>query len=430
MNLNKYILQNADVYLNNKIEKLDIQIENGIIVKIANKIEDNNNIKVIDCKNKLITTSFIDPHVHFRTPGYEHKEDLETGSMAALKGGYSHVCEMPNTNPVLDTELMINKHLKHIKKQAIIKIRPFSAATISLAGHVLVDIDNISKYDIAGFSDDGKGIQNKEIMKELLIKAGQNNKLVSAHCEDEEQFINGMGAFNEGNTTQKNNMIGINNKSEWVMIQRDIDIIKEIHNKHPYQYHICHMSTKESLDILKEAKKANLNVTAEVTPHHLISDDSEIDVTDSNYKMNPPLRNKKDVQAMIDGLNQGIIQCIATDHAPHSEAEKNQDVNDAPFGIIGLELAFSLLNTYLIKTQKVTLETILKAMIDNPQKIFNIDNSLKVGNKAYLNIIDLNKDVVYTKENIKSKSKNTFYLNRELKGKIEKTIFEDKIYNW
>lgn len=427
MNLSNYILKNGTVYLNQEFVKKDIEIKDGIVVQIEDSLTGEN---IIDCQNKLITPSFIDGHVHFRTPGFEYKEDIKTGSMAALKGGYSHVCEMPNTNPTLDDVETIQAHLKQIEQEAYCYVIPFSGATTNLAGKEMVDIEKISLLAIEGFSDDGKGIQDDEMMEKVLIKAGKYHKLVSAHCEDEAEFVNGMGAINEGITASKNNIKAINNKSEWAMIKRDVEIAKIIHGKHEYQYHICHMSTKESLAILKEAKELGLNVSAEVTPHHLISDESQIDINNANYKMNPPLRNKEDVQAMVEGLNSGIIECIATDHAPHSEKEKANPIENAPFGIIGLELAFSLLNTYLVKTKQVELQTILKAMIDNPQRIFKINNSLQINRKAYLNIIDLDKEVQYTKDNLVSKSKNTFYLGQKLRGKVEKTIFENKIYEW
>ncbi|MDF9866662.1 dihydroorotase [Bacilli bacterium PM5-3] len=427
MSLNKYCLKNGLVYYKNDFKKLDILIEDGYVIEIGD-IECD--CEIIDCSNKLITPSFIDVHVHFRTPGFSYKEDLKTGSIAALKGGYSHVCEMPNTKPCLDDYKTMVEHLNSIKNEAYCHIFPFSAASINLEGKEMVNIDNLSQLEIAGFSDDGKGIQSYEMMKEVLIKAGENNKIFSGHCEDESEFSDGMGCIGVGKTSESSGLKAISNRSEYAMIARDIEIITDIHNKKNYQYHVCHISTKESLDIIKQAKERNYNVSCEVTPHHLISDESEIDIKNSNYKMNPPLRSRNDVDSLVAGLNAGVIEVIATDHAPHTDEEKNKGFDKAPFGIIGLELAFSLLNTYLIKENKVELKTILKCLIDNPSRLFKIDNSLKVDNKAYLNIIDLDKKVVYTKDNLKSKSSNTFYLNRELFGKVETTIFEDKQYHW
>lgn len=429
MNLNNILLKDATIYLNKEFIDKDILIEDGIIKAIEDNIT-TENAKIIDCSNKLVTPSFIDVHVHLRTPGFEYKEDLVSGSKAALKGGYSHLFSMPNTNPCLDDFDIIASHIKDIEAKSLVKVFPFSAISKKLAGKELVDIEKIAKLNIGGFSDDGKGLQDDNLMKEALIKAGQANRLISAHCEDEDEFDNGIGSISEGKTAQKSGLKTINNKSEYAMIARDLKIIDEIHNIHNYQYHVCHISTKESLDLIKEAKANNHNVSCEVTPHHLISSEEEIDVNNANYKMNPPLRSKADRDYLVAGLNDKSIEIIATDHAPHSFEEKQKSFENAPFGIIGLELAFSLLNTHLVKTNKVKLETILDCLIDNPTRIFKIDKKVAINEKAYFNIIDLDKEVVYTKDNVVSKSSNTFYLDTKLHGKIEKVIFEDKLYEY
>lgn len=427
MNLkNSYLLKGGQVFLDNSFKQVDIFIKDGLIKDIDENLNEEG--IVIDCTNKIVTPSFIDTHVHFRTPGFSYKEDLVTGSKAALHGGYSHVFEMPNTSPCLDDYETIEEHLKQIEKETLCYVYPFSAASTNLAGKELVAVDKIAKLNIVGFSDDGKGIQSDELMKEILIEAGKYNKVVSAHCEDEEEFAQGMGAVAIGSTSEKNNMLGINNKSEYAMIQRDINVIEEIDGKYNYQYHVCHISTKESLKIIENAKKQGYKVSCEVTPHHLISDESIIDVNNSNYKMNPPLRSKDDVNALIKGLNEGSIEVIATDHAPHSEEEKEQSIESAPFGIIGLELAFSLINTYLIKTGKVKLETVLNCLTSNPARLFNVDIGIVIGKDAHIDVIDLDKKVTYTKDNLKSKSSNTFYLNQELIGQVETVFFKDKVY--
>lgn len=423
----KCLVKNGLVFYQEKFSKLDILIEEGITIKIAKGIEIEEDIKVIDASNKIVTSSFIDVHTHLRTPGYEYKEDLKTGSKAALKGGYSHICTMPNTKPCLDNYERLNDYLTQIKKESLINILPFSAATIDLKGQELVDVNKISEL-IIGFSDDGKGIQSDELMKELLIKAGQNKRIVAAHCEDEGEFIDGMGSLNK-NIASKHHQMGINNESEWKMIDRDLRLVEQLKDQ-VYHYHVCHISTKESLDLIKLAQAKDLPVSCEVTPHHLISNELDIDINNANYKMNPPLRSIEDVDNLIEGLRLGYIQMIATDHAPHSDEEKQLPLDQAPFGIIGLELAFSLLYTKLVKTNKVEIETIIKAMSNNPSKIFKIDNQLDINKKAYLNIIDLDEKVIYTKDNLASKASNTPYLNEELSGKISEVIFEDKYYKF
>lgn len=429
MNLNKVILKNGTLYLNEKFIKQDILIEQGLIKAIEANLEDSE-AKVIDCTNKLITPSFVDVHVHLRTPGFEYKEDLITGTKAALKGGYSHLCSMPNTFPCLDNYEVIKDHLEAINKQALCYVYPFSAMSYALAGQELVEVEKIASLAIAGFSDDGKGLQDDELMKEALIRAGKENKLVSAHCEDEDEFEEGIGSIGVGKTASKTGLKTISNKSEYAMIDRDLKIIDQIHGEHNYQYHVCHISTVESLTLIKKAKAKRHHVSCEVTPHHLISCEEDLNVDDANFKMNPPLRSQADRDYLIAGLNDGSIDVIATDHAPHSKEEKQKAFEQAPFGIIGLELAFSLLNTYLVKTDLVQLETILKCLIDNPTRLFKIDKKVAVNEKAYFNVIDLESEVIYTKDNLASKASNTFYLDRPLKGKIEKVIFENKLYEY
>lgn len=427
MNLNKYLLKNGLVYYEGELKYLDILIEDGIIKDISANLEYDIEI---DCTNKLITPSFTDVHVHLRTPGYTYKEDIESGTLAALRGGYSHICSMPNTNPCLDNETILTEHIDIINEKAHCTVIPFSAATIGLQGTTKVAIDSLSKLKIAGFSDDGKGVQDDTLMEEILIKTGLNGHIFSGHCEDESEFIKGIGCIGDGSTSVKHNLKTISNRCEYQMVARDLNIIDKIHGKHPYAYHVCHISTKETCALIRDAKALGHNVTCEVTPHHLISDQSEIDVTDSNYKMNPPLRTRDDINALIAGLNEGVIDIIATDHAPHSISDKDNSIEDAPFGIIGLELAFPLLYTYLVLCHRTSIEVILNALIDNPNRIFKIDKKLALNKDAYLNVIDLHKEIEFTSDNLLSKSSNTFYLNESLHGYIELTIYKDKIYDW
>lgn len=424
--LSSCLIKNGLVYLNGEFIKQDILVKDGIVEQLGFIEEEA--CHIIDARNKIITPSFIDVHVHFRTPGYTYKEDLVSGSKAALKGGYSHVCTMPNTKPCLDNYSLIKEYLKQIKAKSLVHIIPYSAASINLKGCELVDIAKISKLDIIGFSDDGKGIQSEELMKQLLIKAGQSKKLVAAHCEDENEFRDGMGCLNK-HIAQKYHLKGINNQSEYKMIARDLKLVKQLKNE-VYHYHVCHISTKESLQLIKEALLDELPVSCEVTPHHLISDETQVVLNDANYKMNPPLRSREDVNSLIEGLNQGYIQVIASDHAPHTSQEKALSIEQAPFGIIGLELAFSLLYTKLVKTNKVRLSTIINALSVNPSRIFKIDNQIKVKQKAYLNIIDLNEVVIYTSDNLVSKASNSPYLNEELRGKIKYVVFEKMLYEY
>ncbi|MGL4383513.1 MAG: dihydroorotase [Bacilli bacterium] len=427
MNLDNYILKNGLVFIEGILIKKDILIRDGIIIEIADNLIGDN---LVDVTNKIISYGFCDMHVHLRTPGFMHKEDLKTGSMAALHGGYTSIATMPNTNPVMDNVDTITSYLNDIRALDLIEIRPFSAASKLERGQELVALNSIAHLNIAGFSDDGKGLQDASLMKELLIKAGALNKLVSMHCEDEKELNGAIGCMNEGYYSQKYNVKGINKASEYKMIERDLNIIKEIHNHYPYSYHVNHISCQQSLDLIKEAKALNHHVTCEVTPHHLISDDSWVDISNANYKMNPPLRDISDVNSLVAGLNDGSIDVIATDHAPHSISEKDCDFTYAPFGIIGLETSFSLLNTYLVKTNKVKIETILKALIDNPRKLLQLDYKIKEGSSVNLNIIDLNQTIQYNTSNTYSKSANTFYYEKPLIGQVISTIIKNKQYHW
>ncbi|MDR3215588.1 MAG: dihydroorotase [Bacilli bacterium] len=428
MQLNKYQLINGIVYYDRILRKMNVGINNGIITYLGDEILDNYDL--IDCRNRLITLGFIDTHVHFRSPGYSYKEDLVTGSRAALKGGYMHVCTMPNTKPCLDNY----KDLKYYLRQANIKsdifIHSFSAITLNQEGRDLVDIENISTLGICGYSDDGKGLQDGSMMKQVLIETGEFNHLVSAHCEDETTYQDGQGCIGVGKTASEHNLKTISNACESNMIDRDLKVISHIHGIYNYHYHVCHISTMQSLKLIEAAKAKGYNVSCEVTPHHLISDESEIDINNTNYKMNPPLRSRNDVDYLVEGLRNGHIDIIATDHAPHTKEDKDVPFDEAPFGIIGLEMAFSLLNTYLIKSGKVPLVKILECLIDNPSNIFNIEHRLAVGEHAFLNIIDLDCDVMYTENDLASKSCNTFYLNRALKGKVIMNIVKRKQFYW
>ncbi|MFV0380087.1 MAG: dihydroorotase [Anaerorhabdus sp.] len=428
MNYKRVLLKNGMVYIDGKFHKKDILLNNGKIIDIGSNLSEE--CEVIDCSNLKILPSFTDIHVHFRDPGDNLSENILTGSKAALKGGYTHVFEMPNTNPVLDNYEIMRKHLADIKNSAMCHVIPFSAASIGLNGKVLVDTEKIASLEIAGFSDDGKGIQDRELMKTILIEAGKRNLVVSAHCEDESEFIDGVGCIFEGEKANDNNLKGINASSEYRMIERDIDIISEIHGIHPYRYHVCHISCKESLELIIAAKEKGYNITCEVTPHHLISDVSEIDVRDANYKMNPPLRSKADVGFLQKGIKDGYIDVVASDHAPHHKDKKNKGFEKSAFGIIGLELSFSLINTYLVRTGLISTERMVEVMSLAPARIMGIDKSLKIGSPANICIIDDREKVKYEKADIVSKSHNSFYLSRELYGKVVATIIEDKIYNW
>ncbi len=425
MQLNKYILKNGQVFTKEGFAKLDIEVTAGEITALAKELNGDNEI---DMSGKIITPGFIDPHVHLREPGFEYKEDIKTGSLSGVKGGYSHLMAMPNTKPCMDDVETINHFNDLVEEKAYNHVTTFSAISEDLAGINLVDFDEINKLRIAGFSDDGKGVQTDEKMLDTLRKIEELDSILSLHCEDESELGDVMGCVNDGEVSKRLGLIGINNASEWKMIKRDIDLMLE--NKINCRYHVCHISARESVDLISEAKKQGLNVSAEVSPHHLILNEEDIRQNDPNYKMNPPLRSKQDQQRLIDGLNEGTLEIIATDHAPHHSDEKSGDMSTAAFGIIGLDFAFASLYTYLVKEGKVELTTILNAMTYNPAKRFNINHDVAIGLKANLCVLDLEEQTKVSVETMGSKASNTPFIDQEMDSKVIMTIIDGKVYDW
>lgn len=426
MQSSKVVLKNAQVFMESGFETVDIEIENGCISKIETDIACDN---ILDLEGKIISPGFVDPHVHLREPGFTKKEDIASGTLSAIKGGYTHVMAMPNTNPCMDDVNTIQHFNSLVTEKANCNVKTFSAISKELMGEELVDFKAISKLDIAGFSDDGKGVQTEEKMLETLKIIEDMDTILSLHCEDEAELGEEMGSVNLGVASKRHNLVGINNASEWKMVKRDLDLMFE--NKLNPKYHVCHASTRETIDLIKLGKERGQDVSCEVTPHHLILTDEDISLPNPNFKMNPPLRAKADQQRLIKGLNEGEIEIIATDHAPHAEFEKERGIVKGPFGIIGLDTAFSLLYTYLVKPGKVELETILKAMTYNPAKRFEIkDYGIKVGMAANLTVLDLGKSKIYTKENMGSKASNTPFINQELQATVEMTIVNGRVHNW
>src|SRR5690625_4500687 len=307
-------------------EAVQILIEDGNIKKIATQIEEGAQ-KIIDGKGKLVLPGLIDVHIHLREPGGEHKETIQTGTRAAARGGFTTVCAMPNTIAVSDRVESLEKLFDQIKKNAIVRVLPYGSITENLAGEEITDIDGLSNAGVFAFTDDGVGIQSSDVMLRAMEKAAKNNKAIVAHCEDN-SVLHG-GVVHEGKVSERLNLPGIPSVSESVQIARDV-LLAEATGCH---YHVCHVSTKESVRVIRDAKKAGIHVTAEVTPHHLLLTEEDIQTDDPNFKMNPPLRSKEDQEALLEGLLDGTIDMIATDHAPHTAEEKAVGFLKAPFGI-------------------------------------------------------------------------------------------------
>ena len=314
--------------------------------------------------NYFILPGFCDVHVHFREPGFSYKETIKSGSLAAAHGGYTAVCTMPNLNPVPDCAEHLNKQLQIIENDAVINVYPYSSITVGQQGEQLSDMDSMAK-DCIAFSDDGRGVQSRELMRTAMLKAKSLGKMIVAHCEDNSLLYGGY--IHDGEYAKEHGHRGICSESEWGPIKRDLELVRETGCK----YHVCHISCKESVELIRQAKAEGLDVTCETGPHYLILDDSDLQ-EDGKFKMNPPLRSYEDKLALIEGIKDGTIDMIATDHAPHSKEEKGKGLEKSAFGIVGIETAFQLMYTYFVKTNIITLEKLLDLLCFNARKRFNI----------------------------------------------------------
>ena len=413
------ILKNGLLLQGEELIQKDIEITDGIITRIDSNISSKNE-EVIDLERKFVSPGFIDMHVHLREPGYENKETIYTGTKAAAKGGYTLVCAMPNTNPVPDSIDNVNKILSLIEKNSVIKVLPYAAISRGIKhGSELVDME-LLKDKVCGFTNDGFGIQSTKQMYNTMNNAYKYETLIAAHCEDEE-LLNG-GYVHKGKTAQEKGWIGMTSLTESIQIARDSLIAEETNSR----YHVCHISTKEGVRIVRDAKKRGVNISCEVTPHHLLL--TESDVTNTNYKMNPPVRGLDDKYALISGLLDGTIDCIATDHAPHTKQEKDKDFTEAPFGVVGLETAFPLIYTHFVKTNMARLSDIVKWFSLNPARRLNLGYSKLVeGRVADITVIDLNKKKTIDKNDFYSKGKNTPFNGMEAYGWPVLTICNGKI---
>ncbi|MDO5556532.1 MAG: dihydroorotase [Clostridia bacterium] len=398
----------------------DILIENEKVKKISKEINTKTD-KIIDCTDLFIIPGMIDMHCHLREPGFEHKETIETGCKSAIKGGFTTICPMPNTNPTCDSTFILEKIQNEAKRIALCNVLPYASVTIGEKGEELTDFKELQVAGAIAFSDDGMPVVSSKIMREAVIKSNELGTFVASHCEDKEL---GKGAINNGKVAEKLNVQGVYPEAEILMAAREIEIA-EINKKH---VHICHISTKESVNMIRDAKKRGVNVTCETCPHYYSFTEEEVLDSGANAKMNPPLRTKQDLEAIIEGLKDGTIDNIITDHAPHSEQEKSQELSKAPNGIIGFETLLAATITNLVDKEEIDYLDLVKLTSYNPAKILGIEKgSIEEGNRADITIFNPNEEYIYTKEDIVSKSKNTPFIGKKLKGKVYYTIVNGKI---
>ncbi len=365
-----------------------------------------------DGRGLAVFPGFCDVHVHFREPGFSYKETIETGSRAAAHGGYTSVCTMPNLNPVPDSIDHIREQVRLIEEEAVIHVYPFGAITVGEKGEQLSDIEGINEYAV-GFSDDGKGVQSGDMMKEAMLRAKALGKVISAHCED--NTLNHGGYIHDGSYAKAHGHKGISSESEWKQIERDIALAAET----GCSYHVCHISCKESVELIRNAKKKGVDVTCETAPHYLLLDENDLQ-EDGRFRMAPPLRSTEDRLALIEGLKDGTIDMIATDHAPHSAEEKAKGLPGSAFGIVGIETAFPLMYTYFVKTGILTMDRLVNLLIVNPRKRFNIPFD------GYT-VWDLNAESTVDPETFLSKGKATPFTGMKIFGECVLTVANNKI---
>ena len=405
----------------------DILVTDNIITKVESNIDEDaikseQECKVIDASNQFVMPGLIDLHVHFREPGFEYKETIKTGSLSAARGGFTSVCPMPNTKPVIDSVEMLEKELDIIKRDAVVNVYPVAAITKGMKGEELTDIRELVKHGAIAISEDGKSVMNSSLLREAMKIAKETGIPVLSHCEDI-NLVEG-GVMNKGERSEELGLKGISNAVEDIIVARDIMLAKET----GCRLHLCHCSTYDSVRLIEEAKKEGLPVTGEVCPHHFSLTEEDIVADDANYKMNPPIRTKKDVDELIAGIHNNIMDIISTDHAPHSEEEKTGSMTKAPFGIVGLETSVSLVATELLDKGVITPLKMAEIMSYNPAKVIGIDRgTLQVGKVADITIIDPNKEYVIDKNEFVSKGKNTPFDGKKVKGKVMTTIVNGKI---
>lgn len=420
------LFQNGTVYIKGKFQEKDFMVDDDGCIVIADKIDLTDDVEeVIDCAGLHVFPGLIDPHVHLREPGYSYKETMKSGTKAAAHGGYTTVFAMPNVNPVPDSLENIQVLEKLIKQDALVHVVPIASITLGQKGvGELVNFNELIGETYL-FSDDGKGVQTKEMMKQAMIACQKNNAVIIAHCEDE-SLLKPKGCIHDGKKAIEFNLVGISSASEFEQVKRDIDLVRET----KCQYHICHISTKESVAILRQAKKEGLPVSGEVTPHHLFLCEDDISENHGRFKMNPPLRSKEDQEALIQGLLDGTIEIIATDQAPHSEDEKNCTMDLASMGIVGNEIAFPLVYTKLVKEKKCTLEQCVEWMSGNAADIFGVDGGEIVNfEKANFTIFNLNDRQQVRSREFESMGRSTPFEGQWLQSKCYMTVVDgDVVY--
>ncbi len=416
----KLLLKDATIYAAEGRLQGDLLVENGLISALGESLACDDSTRVINCRGLHVIYGLVDVHVHLREPGFSHKETIRTGTLAAAHGGYTTVCSMPNLNPAPDTTEHLQQQLDIIERDAAIEVLPYASITIGQRGSgELVDFQALAPK-VAGFSDDGKGVQSGELMAEAMRRANAAGSRIVAHCEVDD-LLHG-GYIHDGVYCRTHNHRGICSESEWEQVERDIRLAEAT----GCQYHVCHISTRESVELVRAAKARGLNVSCETGPHYLLLCDADLQ-EEGRFKMNPPLRSADDKDALIEGILDGTIEVMATDHAPHAENEKAKGLEKSAFGIVGIETVFPLMYTHFVRTGRMTFEHLMEIMSANPRRLFALDGKLAVGERADLAILDLDHEYEIRSEEFLSMGHSTPFEGWKVYGECVMTISRGEI---
>lgn len=394
------LLTGGTVFQSGSFRQMDVAMDQGRIVSVSPSLP-KEGFSVIECSDLLIVPGFVDVHVHLREPGFSYKETVFSGTSAAAAGGYTAVCAMPNLKPVPDSREHLEAQLAVIRRDAKVRVYPYGAITCGEQGEALADLEAMAP-DVAGFSDDGRGVQSESRMRAAMELARKLDKPIVAHCEDESLLAKGW-SVHDGDFARRSGLVGNASESEWRQVERDLKLVRET----GCQYHVCHVSTKESVALIRAAKAEGLPVTCETGPHYLVLCDEDL-LDEGRFRMNPPIRSAADRDALLEGLLDGTVDCIATDHAPHSAQEKAGGLAKSLNGIVGLECAFPVLYTQLVRTGVVPMETLLNALCVNPRRIFRLSGGdVAPGQIADLTVLDLNRPCVIDSATFRSLGRAT-----------------------
>ena len=412
----RILFADANVYRDGELRKEDISLCGGIL-RFGRMKEPYD--RIIDCGRYTIFPGFADVHVHFREPGFSYKETIASGSRAAARGGFTAVCAMPNLDPMPDSPEHLSPELDIIRRDAAVRVIPYGTITVGEKGETLSDMEGLAPY-VAGFSDDGRGVQDETVMRAAMEKAKSLGKLIAAHCEDN-ALLRG-GYIHDGAYAAAHGHRGICSESEWGPIARDIALVRQT----GCAYHVCQVSAKESVELIRRARAEGLDVTCETAPHYLLMNDSMLR-EDGRFKMNPPVRGEEDRLALLEGLKDGTVGIIATDHAPHSAEEKSRGLRGSVMGVVGLETAFPLLYTYLVLTGEITLRQLVEAMDETPRRRFGLTDRMAEGERANFTLFDLNEEYAIDPSEFQSMGRSTPFEGWKVRGRCLLTVADGEI---